>query len=128
MSNKTVCDGLIRIKNGYMAKLPTIKLKSSKFMKLVLEVLQKEGYIKSFTQKGYDLIVDLVYRKNKGALIDLSLISKPGRRLYGNFDSKFAPKQTRHFSCILLSTSKGVLPHYQAKKLKVGGEFIAEVI
>ena len=51
---------IVFTKNRYIAKL----LKNSKFMKLVLEVLQKEGYIKSFTQKEYNLIIDFVYEKN----------------------------------------------------------------
>lgn len=129
MSSKNVCDGLIRIKNGYRAGLKEIVLKNSSFIRNILEVLKQEGYVESYKEEGYNLNVKLCYRGGRAALIDLSLISKPGRRLYGSFNKlKFAPRQTRHFSCIILSTSQGIMAHHKAKKLGIGGQFIAEVI
>ena len=65
-------DMLTRIRNGQMANLSVVDCPSSLFRKRVLEVMQREGYIRGFTevQKGKTipvLHIELKYHEGEGA-------------------------------------------------------------
>ncbi len=68
----TLSDMLTRIRNGQMANMPVVKCPASKLRKNVLEALQREGYIRGYTevQKGEaqaTLEIELKYHEGEGA-------------------------------------------------------------
>src|SRR5687767_16032643 len=79
-------DMLTRIRNGQQARKDSILTPASKLRANVLDVLQREGYIRGYAeeelagQKG--LRIELKYFEGQPAIQHLARVSKPGRRVY----------------------------------------------
>ena len=79
-------DMLTRIRNGQSARKDSILTPASKLRANVLDVLQREGYIRGYSeeelagQKG--LRIELKYFEGQTAIQHVSRVSKPGRRVY----------------------------------------------
>src|SRR5688500_20393626 len=87
-------DMLTRIRNGQSAKKDSILTPASKLRANVLDVLQREGYIRGYAeeelsgQKG--LRIELKYFEGQPAIQHVARVSKPGRRVYSG--SKDLPR------------------------------------
>lgn len=113
-----------KIKNGYLAKKSKIVQQKSKQNINILNILVKEGFIKSYKINSKNqLDIYLKYRKNKAVIIEIKRLSKPGKRLY--ITNKDLYKNKKGF--YIISTSVGILTDLQAKKLNVGGELICKI-
>ena len=113
-----------KIKNGYLAKKSKIVQQKSKQSINILNILVKEGFIKSYKINSKNqLDIYLKYRKNKAVISKIQRLSKPGKRLY--ITNKDLYKNKKGF--YIISTSIGILTDLQAKKLNVGGELICKI-
>lgn len=113
-----------KIKNGYLAKKSKIVQQKSKQSINILNILVKEGFIKSYKINSKNqLDIYLKYRKNKAVITEIKRLSKPGKRLY--ITNKDLYKKKTEF--YIISTSIGILTDLQAKKLNVGGELICKI-
>ena len=122
-------DMLTRIRNGQQARKDSILTPASKLRSHVLDVLQREGYIRGYTeeelagQKG--LRIELKYFEGQPAIQHLARVSKPGRRVYSA--SRELPRIRNGLGTIIVSTPRGVLSDAEAREQNVGGEVLAEV-
>ena len=122
-------DMLTRIRNGQQAKKDSILTPASKLRAHVLDVLQREGYIRGYSeeqvagQKG--LRIELKYFEGQPAIQHLARVSKPGRRVYSG--STDLPRIRNGLGTIIVSTPRGVLSDAEARDQNVGGEVLAEV-
>ncbi len=122
-------DMLTRIRNGQQARKDSILTPASKLRSHVLDVLQREGYIRGYTeeqvagQKG--LRIELKYFEGQPAIQHLARVSKPGRRVYSG--SRELPHIRNGLGTIIVSTPRGVLSDAEARDQNVGGEVLAEV-
>ena len=122
-------DMLTRIRNGQQARKDSILTPASKLRANVLDVLQREGYIRGYTeeelagQKG--LRIELKYFEGQPAILHLARVSKPGRRVYSG--SKELPRIRNGLGMTIVSTPRGVLSDAEARDQNVGGEVLAEV-
>jgi len=113
-----------KIKNGYLAKKSKIVQKKSKQSINILNILVKEGFIKSYKINSKNqLDIYLKYKKNKAVITEIKRLSKPGKRLY--ITNKDLYKKKTGF--YIISTSTGILTDLQAKQLNVGGELICKI-
>lgn len=113
------------IKNGCLANKSKITQLNSKQNQLFLNILIREGFIKSYKIKEYNKIdIFLKYKKNISVITDIKRISKPSKRFY--LKNKDLYKKKR--GIYIISTSKGFLTDFQAKKFNIGGEFICKII
>ena len=113
-----------KIKNGYLAKKSKIVQQKSKQSISILNILVKEGFIKSYKINSKNqLNIYLKYRKNKAVIIEIKRLSKPGNRLYITNKNLYQNKKGFY----IISTSIGILTDLQAKKLNVGGELICQI-
>jgi small subunit ribosomal protein S8 len=113
-----------KIKNGYLSKKTRITHQYSKQSINILNILIKEGFIKSYKLNSNNQIdIYLKFKNNKPAVIDIIRISKPGKRLYIKNKELYIKKK----GFFIISTSKGVLTDLQAKKLNIGGELICKI-
>nr|YP_004564267.1 ribosomal protein S8 [Phytophthora phaseoli]ADK76241.1 ribosomal protein S8 [Phytophthora phaseoli] len=113
-----------KIKNGYLAKKSKIIQHKSKQSINILNILVKEGFIKSYKINSKNqLDIYLKYKKNKAVITGIKRLSKPGKRLY--ITNKDLYKKKTGF--YIISTSLGILTDLQAKKLNVGGELICKI-
>jgi small subunit ribosomal protein S8 len=98
--------------------------------KAIVQILEDEGYIKSYTIKDDGkqgiIKVTLKYDENKIAAINgLQRVSKPGLRIYR--DAEELPKVMKGLGIAIISTSKGIMTDRQARKEHIGGEVLAFV-
>jgi len=126
-----IADLLTRIRNANSANHETLEVPSSKLKIQILQILQEEGYIKSYEVVTKpvqdDLKVYLKYgaRNREKVITDLKRISKPGLRIYRSHDK--LPTVLRGLGIAILSTSQGVMTAKSARKRGIGGEVIAYV-
>ena len=127
--NDPLSDLLTRIRNGQQARKDSVLTPASKLRAHVLDVLQREGYIRGYSeevlagQKG--LRIELKYFEGQPAIQHLARISKPGRRVYSG--SKDLPRIRNGLGVVIVSTPRGVLSDAEAREQNVGGEVLAEV-
>ena len=122
-------DLLTRIRNGQRAKKDSVMSPASKLRARVLEVLQREGYIRGFSEDGTGahpaLRIELKYFEGEPAIKHVARVSKPGRRVYSG--SRELPVIRNGLGITIVSTPRGVLSDAEALAANVGGEVLAEV-
>jgi small subunit ribosomal protein S8 len=122
-------DMLTRIRNGQQAKKDSILTPASKLRAHVLDVLQREGYIRGYSEEqvaGHrGLRIELKYFEGQPAIQHLARVSKPGRRVYSG--SQELPRIRNGLGTVIVSTPRGVLSDAEAREHNVGGEVLAEV-
>lgn len=123
-------DMLTRIRNGQMAKLAVVECPSSVFRKRVLDVMQREGYIRGFTEvqkgKGQAMLeIELKYHDGQGVIRKINRVSKPGRRVYAGI--KDFGRVFNGLGISILSTPHGVLSDNEARSQNVGGEVLCRI-
>ena len=125
-------DMLTRIRNGQRAKKDSVVSPASGLRTRVLDVLQREGYIRGYSEevlgtrgqhKG--IRIELKYFEGAPAIQHVARISKPGRRVYSG--STELPVIRNGLGITIVSTPKGVLSDAEARAQNVGGEILAEV-
>ncbi len=122
-------DLLTRIRNGQQAKKDSVVTPASKLRARVLDVLEREGYIRGYSEepigKHAGLRIELKYFEGKPAIQYVSRVSKPGRRVYSG--SSDLPRVRNGLGITIVSTPRGVLSDAEARDQNVGGEVLAEV-
>ena len=122
-------DLLTRIRNGQQARKDSIMTPASKLRARVLDVLQREGYIRGYREEelaGHaGLRIELKYFEGQPAIKHIARVSKPGRRVYSG--SKELPRVRNGLGITIVSTPRGVLSDNEARAQNVGGEVLAEV-
>lgn len=123
-------DMLARIKNGLHANHSRVEdVPSSRLKTNVLDVLQREGYIRGYStsemsnKKFAD--IELKYFEGKPAIETIERMSKPGRRLYSSVGD--LPKFRNGLGIYILSTPQGVMSDNEARAANVGGEVLCRV-
>lgn len=122
-------DLLTRIRNGQRARKDSVVSPASKLRARVLEVLQREGYIRGFSEEelgGHKgLRIELKYFEGQPAIQHVARVSRPGRRVYSG--AKELPTVRNGLGITIVSTPRGVLSDAEAREKNVGGEVLAEV-
>jgi small subunit ribosomal protein S8 len=122
-------DMLTRIRNGQQARKDSVVSPASKLRARVLDVLQREGYIRGYQEAAEgahkSLRIELKYFEGQPAIQHVSRVSKPGRRVYSG--SQELPRVRGGLGITIVSTPKGVLSDAEARAQNVGGEVLAEV-
>lgn len=122
-------DMLTRIRNGQRAKKDSVLSPASKLRANVLEVLQREGYIRGYSDEqmgpAAGVRIELKYFEGQPAIKHVARVSKPGRRVYSG--SQELPRVRNGLGITIVSTPRGVLSDAEAREQNVGGEVLAEV-
>jgi len=122
-------DLLTRIRNGQRAKKDSVLSPASKLRVRVLDVLQREGYIRGYSEEqmgpAAGVRIELKYFEGQPAIKHVARVSKPGRRVYSG--STELPRIMNGLGITIVSTPKGVLSDAEAREQNVGGEVLAEV-
>jgi small subunit ribosomal protein S8 len=140
-----------RVQNGFRAKLQTIAIPETKMNLAISNILYKEGFLTSVTRGNHiapdreftpttnenvatrRLWLNLKYKENNPALSQLSLVSKPSKKVHftvnelknlasGNRSQFIKPLQPGEIA--IINTNKGVLELQEAIEKNVGGEVI----
>ena len=122
-------DMLTRIRNGQRAKKDSVVSPASSLRTRVLDVLQREGYIRGYSEEALGahkgIRIELKYFEGAPAIQHVARVSKPGSRVYSG--SQELPVIRNGLGITIVSTPKGVLSDAEARAQNVGGEILAEV-
>lgn len=125
-----VADMLTRIRNACKAKHKKVDIPSSGTKKEIARILMNNKFISNFVEVEDNrqnlLRVFLKYDQDNRSLISgLERISKPGLRIYVKNEN--LKKFGRVLGIVIVSTSKGIMTHQEAKNAGVGGEAVCRV-
>ena len=122
-------DMLTRIRNGQRARKDSVLTPASKLRARVLDVLQREGYIRGYSEEemgpAKGIRIELKYFEGQPAIKHVARVSKPGRRVYSGATE--LPRVMNGLGITIVSTPRGVLSDAEAREQNVGGEVLAEV-
>ncbi len=124
--NDTLAAVLSHINNAEQRKKSEVIVNySSKLIKNVLDLLQKENYIAGFEEiedsKGNLLRIYLNGNINKVGAIKPRYAVKVDE--FEKFEKRYLP--ARGFGILIVSTVQGLMTHEEAKQKKIGGRLIA---
>lgn len=130
MVNDPIGDLIARLKNAAARGRSKVSTPASKMRARLLDVLADEGYI-----RGYHMVerpgafpefeVELKYFDGQPVIVEISRISKPGRRVYSSIKDLKPVKNGLGIS--ILSTPKGVMSDTAAHVRLTGGEVLCRV-
>ena len=123
-------DGLTKISNASKAGHATVELRASRFLATILDVLQHEGFIRTWKPLGETpaqrmFRVHLKYSQKRPAITKLVRVSKPGMRKHS--PARQLPRVLGGIGVAIVSTSNGLMTEREAYKKRVGGEIICYV-
>ncbi len=123
-------DMLTRIRNAQMRNKGKVRTPASKLRGNVLDVLQKEGFIRGYSKTDYEggkseFEIELKYYEGKPVIRSITRISKPGRRVYSSV--KNIPTVANGLGVSILSTPRGVMSDHDAREKNVGGEVLCSI-
>lgn len=125
---------LTRIRNAQTAGHSDVVFAASKLKMAISNILEKEGFVESVSkekQESFENIrIALKYYKLSNtkklpAIKGLRRISKQGQRIY--VKNKEIRSVKNNFGISIISTPKGVMTGFEARKLGLGGEVICEI-
>ena len=125
-----IADLLTRIRNGLMARHPTVTVPVSRMKLEIAKILAHEGYIESYAvDEGVAhgvISIRLKYESGgRRAITGLERVSRPGRRVYRGKDE--IPSVLNGLGITILSTSRGVMTGKTCREQGVGGEVLCNV-
>lgn len=128
--NDPVGDMLTRIRNAAMARHDKLTMPSSKLKVEIAKALKSEGFIGDYVvherKPQNELTLNLKYGPNREPVITgIKRESRPGLRRYVN--ARELPRVKGGMGIAIISTSRGVMVDAEARKQRVGGEFICSV-
>ncbi len=96
----------------------------------MLEVLQREGYIRGFSREEIrpgvaELKIELKYVDGEPVIREITRVSKPGRRIYSRVAD--LPRIYNGLGIAILSTPRGVMSDNEARAANIGGEILCRV-
>lgn len=99
----------------------------SKMLKEVLTLMNNKGYIGSFEiiddGKGKLVKINIIGKVNNcGAIKPRFSVKRDG---FEKFEKRYLP--AKDFGMLIISTSKGIMTHTEAKEKKLGGKLLAYI-
>jgi small subunit ribosomal protein S8 len=129
MMNDPLGDLLTRIRNAQQRGRSSVSSPASKLRMRVLDVLQREGYIRGYSEVEKEgrreLDIELKYYDGAPVISEIRRVSKPGRRVYSSVGD--LPLVRNGLGISILSTPKGVMSDNDARSQNVGGEILCRV-
>ncbi|WP_374765021.1 30S ribosomal protein S8 [Yunchengibacter salinarum] len=126
-----ISDMLTRIRNGLQARKANVSTPSSKVRERILDVLEREGFIRGYEKREIsnnraELDIQLKYHEGQPVIQTIRRVSTPGRRVYSSV--KDLPRVHNGLGISVVSTPKGVLSDAEARESNVGGEILCTVL
>lgn len=127
MRHDTVADVMSAIKNAERIGKKECTTPASNLVKEILKLMQKEGYIGVFEfiddGKSGKFRIELKNKINNCNVIKPKYAVKTDQ--FEKWEKRYLP--ARGFGKLILTTTKGIMTHDQAKKEHVGGRLLAYV-
>lgn len=122
-----IADMLTQIRNALLAGQREVVLPYSKLKYALAQVMEREGWITGLAslEQNTKLKILLKYDGKDPVINTIKRISKPGRRVYvGRRD---LPHVLNGLGTAIVSTPRGLMTSFEARKAKLGGEVVCEI-
>jgi len=120
MAQDVISDALNQIMNAKKAEKTEVRIhRYSKFLIEVLEKIKKKGHL-DFKIEDKELIIKIVKLNECRSIKPRFNVCKSEIDKYAR---RFLP--SRNFGIMLISTSKGLIDHFEAQEKNLGGSLIA---
>ena len=116
---------LTKIRNAQKASHESVTVPHSKIKEAIAKILQKEGFVGEVKVMTKDQFPEIKIMLKEGQELELTKVSKSGQRIYVKND--MIRKVKNGFGVSIMSTSQGIMTGTEARKKKIGGEFICTV-
>lgn len=128
MAVNTLANALNSIKVAEKAGKKEVRVKpSSKILQKILSILQENNYIGEFELiddgKSGEVLIKLVGKINSCGAISPRFDVKKGD--WEKWEQRYLP--ARNVGFLIVSTSKGIITHFKAKELGLGGKLLVYV-
>ncbi len=124
-----IADMLTRIRNAQRAGLDEVEMPSSRLKAEIARILKDEGFVAAVAVEGdlkKVLRLELKYTDDGEPVIrGIRRESKPGLRRFSG--CKEIPRVLGGLGVAVLSTSQGVMSGREARRRKLGGEFLCSI-
>ena len=129
MVNDPISDMLTRIRNSLTGGKTQVVMPHSKMKEAIAKILKDQNFVDGYEVTGEGvakmLAVKLITEMEMSPITALERVSKPGRRVYSPADK--IPKVLGGRGIVIVSTSRGLMTDFQARKAGLGGELICKV-
>lgn len=129
MVNDPIADMLTRIRNSLGSGKEQVAIPYSKIKEAIARILRDQQFVASYDVVGEGvakmIVVKLHVDMQPEPITALERMSKPGRRVYSAAGD--IPKVLGGRGIVIVSTSKGMMTDFQARKAGLGGELICKV-
>jgi small subunit ribosomal protein S8 len=128
-----IAEMLTRIRNAQRAGKSVVRVPASRMKQAIAEILKQEGFVEGVVLEEHEtkhqLAIALKYHQvslteKQPAIQEIERVSKEGRRVY--IKKNEVPKVKNGFGVAILSTSQGVMTGVEARKRRLGGEYICQ--
>ena len=120
---------LTAIRNAQAVRHPTVSLSFSNLKYEIAKILEKQGFILNIEKKGKKtkkiIEINLKYDKKVPVISGIKRVSKPGQRIYIPANKIKAYKN--YYKTTIISTPKGLMTNWEARKQNLGGEILFEI-
>ena len=129
-----IADLLTRIRNAQKVGQEVVTVPASKIKIAITHLLKEEGFIKAYKCVRDDrqglVRIALKYRGESsaagdGVIQEIRRVSRPSRRSYVGAGA--IPYVKNGYGIAVISTSQGVITCREARKRKIGGEYLCSV-
>nr|YP_010463929.1 ribosomal protein S8 [Fedia cornucopiae]UUL71281.1 ribosomal protein S8 [Fedia cornucopiae] len=138
MGRDTIADIITSIRNADMDKKRVVRIASTNLTENIVKILFREGFIENVRKhcendKAF-LVLTLRHKRNSQnlfrtyrnrKLLNLKRISRPGLRIYSNYQR--IPRILGGMGVVILSTSRGIMTDREARLEKIGGEILCYI-
>nr|YP_010595804.1 ribosomal protein S8 [Dobinea delavayi]WAJ58727.1 ribosomal protein S8 [Dobinea delavayi] len=136
MGKDTIADIITSIRNADMDRKGTVRIASTNITENIVKILLQEGFLENVRKlvennKSF-LVLTLRHRRNRKRpyrtnfnLINLKRISRPGLRIYSNYQK--IPRILDGMGIVILSTSRGIMTDRAARLERIGGEILCYI-
>nr|QXI89098.1 ribosomal protein S8 [Sinogentiana souliei] len=133
MGRDTIAEILTSIRNAYMDQKRVVRITSTNSTENVVKILLREGFIEKMRKQRENhknfLVLTLRHgrtrKKTYRKLFNLNRISRPGLRIYSNYQR--IPRILGGMGIIILSTSRGIMTDREARLEGIGGEILCSI-
>nr|YP_009695855.1 ribosomal protein S8 [Hydrostachys imbricata]QEJ82591.1 ribosomal protein S8 [Hydrostachys imbricata] len=133
MGRDTIADIITSIRNADINVKRVVRIDSTNITDDIVKILLREGFIENVRKHRENnkdfLVLTLRHRRNNKRpyrnLLNLKRISRPGLRIYSNY--QMIPKILGGIGIVIISTSRGIMTDREARQERIGGELLCSI-